>query len=228
MKQAVSYLRVSTNRQGESGLGLTAQQGAVAQMAQELGVKITKELCEIESGKSRKRPKLDEALEYCKVTGALLLVPKMDRLARDATYLMALYDSGVDIHFGDLPDASGSSGRLMLQVMASIAEYEGRRISERTKAALAVAKARGQKLGGYRGAPPPDWKEGIRARQKKADAWAQTLCGTIRKLEATGHTTLTGLAGKLTEMGARTPRGNTHWQPVQVRRVLDRCDVLGF
>ena len=168
MTKAVSYVRVSTDRQGKSGLGLEAQQAKVKEMAREKGLGLEKEYREVQSGKSRKRPQLEKALQYCKVTGALLLVPKIDRLARDAAYLMSIYDSGIEVHFGDMPNASGSAGRLMLQMMSSIAEYEGRRISERTKEALAVAKKRGTKLGGYRGAPPPDWKLSVKTAAERA------------------------------------------------------------
>ena len=228
MTKAVSYIRVSTDRQGKSGLGLEAQQSKVGDMAREKGLDLVKEYREVQTGKSRKRPQLEKALQYCKVTGALLLVPKIDRLARDAAYLMSIYDSGIEVHFGDMPNASGSAGRLMLQMMSSIAEYEGRRISERTKEALAVAKKRGTKLGGYRGAPPPDWKLSVQARKKKADLWAKTLCQTVRELQQSGQTSLRDIAKALEKMGAKTPTGKFNWQPGQVARIIKRCEALGY
>ena len=228
MTKAVSYIRVSTDRQGKSGLGLEAQQSKVGDMAREKGLDLVKEYREVQTGKSRKRPQLEKALQYCKVTGALLLVPKIDRLARDAAYLMSIYDSGIEVHFGDMPNASGSAGRLMLHMMSSIAEYEGRRISERTKEALAVAKNRGTKLGGYRGAPPPDWKLSVQARKKKADLWAETLCQTVRELQQSGHTSLRDIAKALEKMGAKTPTGKFNWQPGQVARIMKRCEALGY
>ena len=228
MTKAVSYIRVSTDRQGKSGLGLEAQRSKVAEMAWEMGLNLEKEYREVQTGKSRKRPQLEKALQYCKVTGALLLVPKIDRLARDAAYLMSIYDSGIEVYFGDMPNASGSAGRLMLQMMSSIAEYEGRRISERTKEALAAAKKRGTKLGGYRGAPPPDWKLSVKARKKKADEWAVTLCQTVRELQESGHRSLREIAIALEKMGAKTPTGKVNWQAGQVARIIKRCEALGF
>mgnify|MGYP001188065006 CR=1 FL=1 len=223
MKKAISYLRVSTDRQGKSGLGIEAQRTKVAEMVVEQGLSFQKEFLEVQSGKSRKRPQLERALQQCRVTGAILLVPKIDRLARDAAYLMNLYDSGIEVHFGDMPDASGCSGRFMLQIMASVAEYEGRRISERTKDALSVARKRGVRLGGWRGGPAPDWKAGHRAIQAIAKSHADTVYTTIKDMQEMEKLSHRQIARRLTEMGALTPRGSTNWSHVQVGRIMERA-----
>jgi len=216
----VSYIRVSTDRQGRSGLGLEAQRQKVKEMATELGESVDLEFCEVQSGKSRKRPELETALHHCRVTGSALLVPKIDRLARDSTYLMSIYDSGITVHFGDMPNASGSAGRFMLQIMASVAEYEGKRISERTKEALAAAKRRGVKLGGYREGAKPDWRAGHRAAKERAERYAHDVRKTIVQL-GTGLSHRE-IARQLTDKKVLTPRGGTSWSHVQVSRVLAR------
>jgi len=216
----VSYIRVSTDRQGKSGLGLEAQRQRVDEMAKELGGRVDMEFREVRSGKSRKRPELEKALHHCRVTGSVLLVPKIDRLARDSIYLMNIYDSGITVHFGDMPNASGSAGRFMLQIMACVAEYEGKRISERTKEALAAARERGVKLGGYRKGAKPDWRAGHKAVQKRADRYAQDVLKTIAEL-GTGLSHRE-IARQLTDIKVLTPRGGTSWSHVQVSRVLAR------
>ena len=187
-------------------------------MAAELGDSLDKEHKEVQSGKSRNRPELEKALHHCRVTGSVLLVPKIDRLARDSAYLMSIYDSGITVYFGDMPDASGSSGRFMLQIMASVAEYEGRRISERTKEALAAAKRRGVKLGGYRGGPPPDYKAGHQAARERSKLHANYIKKTVSDMgEGLSYR---DIARRLTKMGALTSRGHTTWSHVQVARLL--------
>jgi DNA invertase Pin-like site-specific DNA recombinase len=143
----VSYYRVSTDRQGRSGLGLEAQTEAVEQRLNGGRWQLVAEFVEIESGRRAKRPQLDAALAACKKHKAKLVVAKLDRLSRNVSFLLKLIDSGVEVLFADLPELNGAIGRFMLTTMASVAELEAGLISERTKAALKAAKARGVRLG---------------------------------------------------------------------------------
>jgi DNA invertase Pin-like site-specific DNA recombinase len=147
----VAYYRVSTERQGRSRLGLEAQQAAVAKYLTGIpDSSLARAFSDVESGKRTDRPELHKAMELCRITGATLIVAKLDRLSRDVDFLRQCVREidGAGIVFCDLPDLPpGAAGKLVLTVMASIAEFEAGRISERTKAALAAAKARGVKLG---------------------------------------------------------------------------------
>ncbi|GBR09907.1 recombinase family protein [Acetobacter oeni] len=168
MPPFVTYFRVSTARQGASGLGIEAQQAAVAAHVVQAGGRVLAEFTEIESGKNNDRPKLAEALERCRLTGAVLLIAKLDRLSRDAHFLLGLDKAGVEFIAADMPNAN----RLTVGIMALVAQQEREAISARTKAALAAAKARGTKLGGYReGARKVDYRLSVKARQKAADAF---------------------------------------------------------
>ena len=142
----VSYLRVSTQKQGQSGLGLEAQRKAVSDYLNYGDWNVIEELVEIESGKNNRRPKLMEAIDLCKASGATLLVAKIDRLARDAAFLLNLKDAGIEFIAADMPEAN----RLTIGIMALVAEQEREIISKRTKDALAAAKAKGVQLGAYR------------------------------------------------------------------------------
>src|ERR1035437_1311250 len=142
----ISYLRVSTQRQGRSGLGLEAQRKAVTDYLNGGRWELMQELIEVESGKSKDRPKLAEALRLCRVYNATLLVAKLDRLARNVAFVSALMEAKVRFVAADLPEAN----ELTVHIMAAMAEYEAKAISARTKAALAVARERGVKLGGKR------------------------------------------------------------------------------
>src|ERR1044072_1684814 len=139
----VTYLRVSTDRQGKSGLGLEAQRTAAHQIVgQRRGGNIAPEYREVESGKVNNRPELEKAMKRCRLTGATLLVAKLDRLSRNAAFLMTLRDSGMPCAPADMPD----SNTLTIGVMASLAQHERETISKRTKAALEAARVRGTKL----------------------------------------------------------------------------------
>ena len=142
----VSYLRVSTQKQGQSGLGLEAQRKAVDDYLNGGDWTVIEEVVEIESGKNNKRPKLNEAIQLCKASGATLVVAKIDRLTRDAAFLLNLKDAGIDFIAADMPEAN----RLTIGIMALVAEQEREAISKRTKEALTAAKARGVQLGAYR------------------------------------------------------------------------------
>lgn len=150
MDRYVAYYRVSTDGQGRSGLGLEAQRATVERFLGGRGV-ADQEYIEIETGKGRnalaKRPQLAAAIAKCRKTKAKLLVAKLDRLARDVRFFLELLDSGVHVAFADVPETQGPMGRFILTTMAAVAELEAGMISERTKAALAAAKARGTKLG---------------------------------------------------------------------------------
>ena len=145
MVNYILYYRVSTQRQGVSGLGLEAQKRSVSEYLNGKIYNVIDEVTEIESGKNNARPKLAAAIELCKATNSTLLVAKIDRLTRNAAFLLNLRDSGIDFVAADMPDAN----RLTVGIMALIAEQEREAISKRTKEALAAAKARGQKLGAY-------------------------------------------------------------------------------
>jgi DNA invertase Pin-like site-specific DNA recombinase len=215
----VSYLRVSTDRQGKSGLGLESQRSAVADFLNGGDWHLIKEFVEVESGKRCDRPVLDEVLKACRVYDATLVIAKLDRLSRDAHFLLGLEKAGVDFVAADMPRAN----RLTVGIMAMVAEEERRMISERTKAALAAAKRRGTKLGGYRGAKITRKirEAGSAATAAIAAARATDIAPIIAELQAAGATSLRAIAAGLNERGIRTARGST-WTAVQVDRVLDR------
>ena len=142
----VAYYRVSTGRQGKSGLGLEAQRAAVREHLNGGTWQVVAEFTEIESGKNADRPKLAAALKECRLRRAKLIIAKLDRLARNVAFVSNLMESGVEFEAVDFPQAN----RLTIHIMAAIAEHEAKMISDRTKAALAAAKRRGVKLGGYR------------------------------------------------------------------------------
>lgn len=218
--RTVAYYRVSTQAQGRSGLGLEAQQEAVRRF---LGHEPDRSHVEIESGRRADRPELAMALDYCRRTGSTLVVAKLDRLARDVQMILSIVDSGAKVRFVDLPDidATTSTGRLILSVMASLAEFEARRISERTKDALAAKKAQGHRLG----SPNPRAGALVAAKAKQANACAHAL-EVLPFVEAArtkgGATSLRGIAEALTARGVRTASGGTQWHPGQVRRILER------
>jgi DNA invertase Pin-like site-specific DNA recombinase len=215
----VAYYRVSTQRQGRSGLGLEAQQTAVGDYLNGGDWRLVAEVTEVESGKRSDRPKLAEALKLCRLHGATLIIAKLDRLARNVAFISNLMESGVDFHAVDFPQAN----RLTVHILAAVAEHEAKVISERTKAALAAAKRRGVKLGGYRGTTISRAmrRASAEAVAKRADARAADLMPTIAELQAAGATSLRAVAAGLNERGIPTARGGK-WSAVQVQRVLDR------
>jgi DNA invertase Pin-like site-specific DNA recombinase len=214
----VAYHRVSTQKQGKSGLGLEAQQQAVRSYLNGGDWRLVAEVVEVESGKRSDRPKLAEALRLCRLHGATLIIAKLDRLARNVAFVSALMEAGVEFTAVDFPQAN----RLTVHILAAVAEHEAKMISERTKAALQAAKARGKVLGGYRGVSPD--KAAVEAsvliRQASAKARAADLAPVIAQLRAEGVTSLGSLAKALTERGIPTARGEAKWSPVQVSRVM--------
>lgn len=222
--KAVAYYRVSTDRQGGSGLGLEAQRETVRTFLEGQGWPPLSEYTEVESGRLRERPELKKALAACRVHKATLVIAKLDRLARNQTFLMELIDSGTHVAFCDLPQVPpGPTGRFILQQMAAVAELEAGLISERTKAALKAAKERGATLGGYRGYTPSqkDRQKGLRTRQERSNAFAQDIHPVIEKIKQEGVSTLNGIAKALNGLGITTARGGL-WSATQVSRMKAR------
>jgi DNA invertase Pin-like site-specific DNA recombinase len=217
----VAYYRVSTERQGRSGLGLEAQRFAVAEYLNGGAWQLVGEVVEIESGKRNDRPKLSEALRLCRLHGATLIIAKLDRLARNVAFVSNLMESGVEFVAVDFPQAN----RLTIHILAAVAEHEAQAISVRTKAALAAAKARGVRLGGNRGhigsmARPAAAKSAV-VRSVKARERLSDLRPVIAELQAGGSLSLRQLAAALNERGVPAPRGGS-WSSPQVKRVVDQ------
>lgn len=223
----VSYLRVSTDRQGKSGLGLEAQRATVSRRIG-TGDRLISEWIEVESGKRKDRPQLARALADCRVHKATLIVAKLDRLSRNTHFLLSLLEAGVEPIFCDLPNAEGAIGRFLLTQMAAVAELEAGLISKRTKEALQAVKARGVKLGGYRGGNHDFAAQGRLSgaiRAKYANDRAADLAATIASAQADGAMSLRAIADHLNARGITTARGG-QWQAVQVRRVLNRLEII--
>jgi DNA invertase Pin-like site-specific DNA recombinase len=220
----IAYYRVSTARQGKSGLGLEAQRQAVAIYLNGGDWSIVGEFTEVESGKRSDRPELDKALATARLHRASLVVSKVDRLTRSVGFLSKLLDAGVDVRFADLPQIEGATGRFLLQQMVAVAELEAGMISKRTKDALAAAKRRGVQLGGFRGKMPTAKarKLAVAAIEERTASRAADLAPTIAELRAAGATSLREIAAGLNARGIPTARGNGSWSAVQVARVLER------
>jgi DNA invertase Pin-like site-specific DNA recombinase len=214
----ISYLRVSTQRQGKSGLGLEAQREAVNAYLNGGDWTLIEEVLEVESGKRNDRPQLTRALSLCRVHGARLLVAKLDRLARNVAFISTLMESGVDFEAVDLPQAN----KLTVHIMAAMAEHEAAMISARTKAALAAAKARGTKLGGHRRNSSRIHSKGsaasIKVRRENASRRTADLLPIIESIRANGNPSLRGIASALNQRGVPTARGG-EWSAVQVQRL---------
>jgi DNA invertase Pin-like site-specific DNA recombinase len=217
----VSYLRVSTSRQGRSGLGLEAQRQSVGDFLNGGRWALIREFIEVESGKNDDRPVLSEAIEACRLYGATLVIAKLDRLSRDAHFLLGLQKAGIKFLAADMPEAN----ELVVGVMALVAQAERKMISTRTREALAAAKARGVKLGNPRGAAAfggrTGWQEGLAKRVANTQARAERLRGLLAELQAQGILTATGLARALNERQVSTPRGGK-WSARTVLDVLKR------
>ena len=218
----VSYLRVSTQKQGQSGLGLEAQRKAVEDYLNGGDWNLIEEVVEVESGKKNKRPKLNEAIELCKASGATLVVAKIDRLTRDAAFLLNLKDAGIDFIAADMPEAN----RLTIGIMALVAEQEREAISKRTKEALAAAKVRGVQLGAYRDGnfvgrvgTSKDAKNASEARTALYRSRAAAKLPMIKKVDPDNSLSLRGIAQKLNDMGVPTISGKGNWSANSVRRL---------
>lgn len=224
--KVITYYRVSTAAQGRSGLGLEAQRSAVDAFCRTRGCEVLAEFTEVESGKSNSRPQLTEALHRAKVTGATLVIAKLDRLSRNAAFLLTLRDSGVEFVAADMPDAC----RLTVGILAMVAEQEREAISARTKAALASAKARGTRLGNPNGAAAlrragKGNEASVTLQKAKADQQAADLASTIAQLRAEGITSLPAIAQGLNDRHIKTARGGK-WHPSSVRNLLARLPAV--
>ena len=222
----VAYYRVSTTRQGESGLGLEAQRAKVQALAAERRAEVVAEFVEIESGRKADRPQLAAALAEARRRGAAVAVAKLDRLTRDAELVLRLSREAersrmAGFLFCDLPDvdATTSAGRLILSVMASVAEFESRRISERTREAMAAAKARGATFGGIR----PGTERGNAAAMAAAVGRAEELRPLLQPLRSRGAS-LREISAALAAAGTTTATGQP-LSPAQVQRHLRRLEL---
>ena len=223
MTRFVVYLRVSTSRQGASGLGIEAQREAVARYVAGAGGQIVAEVVETESGKRSDRPELARALAACRAHRATLLIAKLDRLARNVRFIATLMETGVPFVAVDMPTATP----FMLHVYAAMAEAEGKAISARTKAALAAAKARGVRLGNPR-LTPGNRDQACRAaaaKSAKATARAADLRPIIAEIRAAGATSLPKIVEALTARGVPTPSGRGAWSATTVMR-LERREAV--
>lgn len=218
----VAYYRVSTRKQGKSGLGLEAQQESVRSYLNGGRWKMVAEFKETESGKRNDRPALAEALALCRVYGATLIIAKLDRLARNVSFISNLMDAGVEFVAVDMPTAS----RFTVHIMAAVAEQEAEMIAARTRAAMATAKARGTLLGRRDAAIAVHAERGAKASAEKRGATASkraaSLLPVIRRIRAEGATSLRDIAAALNAEEIATPRGG-EWSAVQVQRVLTRA-----
>lgn len=223
--QFVAYYRVSTERQGRSGLGLEAQREAVTRYLNGGNWGLVAEIVEVESGKRNDRPKLAEALALCRVHNATLIIAKLDRLARNVAFVANLMEAGVEFVACDFPQAN----RLTIHVLAAVAEHEREMISRRTKEALAAARARGTKLGGYRANALPNAEEaretGRAVRSQRAQKLAADLRPVIDAIRAEGAVSLRGIAEGLNSRGIPAPSGG-RWSAVQVQRVVQRLELV--
>lgn len=222
MQRVVAYYRVSTEGQGRSGLGLEAQRTAVADLCQQRGWEILAEFTEVESGKRDDRPQLAAAMERAKVTGARLVIAKLDRLSRNLAFLAALQDSGAKFTAADMPEAD----EFTIHILAAVAQRERKLASDRTKAALAAAKARGVKLGNPNGAAAirraaKGTTAALEAVRAKATTRAEDYAKTIADVQAAGATSLAAIAKELNARGIVTARGGM-WHPSSVRNLLQR------
>lgn len=217
--QYVTYLRVSTDRQGKSSLGLEAQRAAVLDHVASKG-QIAAEYVEIESGKKNERPQLVRAMAEARRIGAVLLIAKLDRLARNVAFIANLLEAGVEIAAADMPEAN----RFLLHVMAAVAEHEAQAISDRTRAALAAAKARGVALGwsmpGREEEQRNAARKGAERNATKADHHAVKVLPVIRQIAARGAS-LRQIADELNTRGIKTARGGL-WYAATVRNVMAR------
>lgn len=213
--QYISYYRVSTKHQGQSGLGLEAQKKAVLDYLNGGGWELVEEYTEIESGKRADRPQLEAALRACKKHKATLVIAKLDRLSRNVGFIAKLMESGVEFVATDLPQAN----KLTIHIMSAMAEYERDMISQRTKAALQAAKARGVKLGG------PNIKQvsaqGRERQAQRANQHANNVLPIIAEIKASGVSTLAGIADALNARGVATARGGK-WYAGTVSNILKR------
>jgi DNA invertase Pin-like site-specific DNA recombinase len=221
-RYAVALYRVSTAEQGHSGLGLEAQQASVRAFVASQGWTLVAEHQDIASGKDDRRPGFQAALTRCRQLGAVLVAARLDRITRRAHTLSGLLEEGLSIRAADMPGADD----LMMRVYAAMAQKERELISERTRAALAAAKARGAVLGGDRGWRPPNPPCAAAAATARAGQATRTAHRLLLEVEALRDEGLThrGLARALAERGVPTPCGSGTWTHTTVARLLARAE----
>jgi DNA invertase Pin-like site-specific DNA recombinase len=212
----VAYFRVSTDRQGKSGLGLEAQRDSVLNYLDGGRWTLIAEFTEIESGKRNNRPELEKALAACKKQRAKLVIAKLDRLSRNLAFIAALMDSGVEFIAIDNPHAN----KLTVHILAAVAQHEREIISARTSAALQAAKARGKRLGNPKLAEARRHAEA--AKKQIADRYSANILPVIREIQKSGIQSLRGIARVLAARGTPTARGG-EWTAVQVSDILRRA-----
>jgi DNA invertase Pin-like site-specific DNA recombinase len=214
----IAYYRVSTTRQGRSGLGIEAQKQAVQTHLK--AEKLLSEYTEVETGTRSDRPQLAAALAACRVHKAVLIIAKLDRLARNVAFVSSLMEAGVEFEACDFPQAN----RLTIHILAAVAEHEAQMISDRTRAALAAAKARGTILGGFRGRAGTctDLAKARAVRSAKARDRASDLASTVEELRLAGAHSLRSIAAGLNSRGIVAVRGG-QWSAAQVRNALLRA-----
>lgn len=225
MQKLVCYLRVSTTRQMRSGLGLDAQLQAVQQYAASVSGNVIATFTEVETGKLNARPELARALHLAKVTGAQLVIAKLDRLSRNAAFLLTLQDSGVKFIAADMPQANN----LTIGIMALVAQQEAEAISKRTRDALQAAKRRGKVLGNPNGAAAlrraaKGNTAAVSTIKENANKHAENLVPVIESLKAEGVASLGAIAIALNERGMLTPRGGA-WHKTSVKNLLARINA---
>lgn len=209
----ISYYRVSTDKQGLQGNGIEAQKQSVARYLASLDSELLASFEEVESGANNKRPQLTAALRLAKAKKAILVIAKLDRLTRNAAFLLQLQDSKVDFVACDMPNAD----KLSIGIIALLAQRERQLISERTKAGLAVAKQRGARIGN----PNPAKALALAQRtiQARKREFAEAALKSIREIQSTGIQSLNRIAGCMNKRGEKTPRGG-NWTATAVKRVL--------
>lgn len=215
MKKGVAYYRVSTERQGDSGLGLEVQQEAVHLFARRKKIKLIQEFIEVESGKNNRRPILKRALSYCADHNNILLIAKLDRLGRNVAFISALMESKVQFIAVDNPEAN----HLVLHIMAAFAEYEREQISQRTKDALQAAKRRGVKLG-------TNGKALAAYNRQLSDSFSRSCASVINTIKLEGYITIQAITDELNRRCVPTYRPGSRWHNSTVHALLKRQEEL--
>ena len=213
MTNFVAYLRVSTDKQGAFGLGIEAQREAVRRYVASVGGNLIEEYVEVETGRSATRPVLLQSIARCRREGAVLLIARLDRLARSVSFIASLMDGGIEFVAADIPGAN----KMMLQMLAVFAEFERDQIAARTKAALAAAKARGVVLGA-------NGKKLAQERRTAAREFAETMRRPVNEAIIAGAVTLKQVAERLNGAGHLTREGAS-WSPQTAQKVLHRLEI---